>query len=342
MRSLPAITQAAIKRQLAEEDAAALKAGTATVLHEKCSASGMVISGIELEEQQYVGRSHYVSTNTYHISRRRLKADVALLGDHATDIQRAKMLERQNLLRRRIDVWVQVQLLYMPGIAAQRARFLAASDDASLAYNFPLLLPSSATTLSDHALLNHEWRLRYAQAFDGLGDIRGHLEVRAHLYKFKDRFARGQHANTRSQTLIKAISAKIDSDADRYRAAYNAIKALAVPLVKTAWQTNLRPLLNVDIRHVTESEHAESEGRRKMSWIWSANASPNVPDATGKVQDSLTESMSAGAPYIAYGHLADLLYSPPCRVVQVSGARDALDRRGSAATGGDASNNGLS
>ena len=276
------------------------------------------------------------------MSRRRLKADVVLLGEHATDIQRAKMLERQNLLRRRIDVWVQVQLLYMPGIAAHRARYLAASDDASLAYNFPLLLPSSSTTLSDHALLDHEWRLRYAQAFDALADIRGHLEVRAHLYKFKDRFARGQHANTRSQALIKAINAKIDSDAERYRAAYSAINALAVPLIKTHWQTNLRPLLNVDIRHVTESEQAETEGRRKLSWIWSANASPNVPDATGNVQNSLTESMSTESPAVAYEYFSDLVDSAACRVVQVSGARDALDRRGSAATGGDASDGGLS
>ncbi len=47
-----AITQAAIKRQFTEEDADALKAGTAIVLHDKFSASGMIIAGIELEELQ--------------------------------------------------------------------------------------------------------------------------------------------------------------------------------------------------------------------------------------------------------------------------------------------------
>ncbi|TFK88753.1 hypothetical protein K466DRAFT_488291 [Polyporus arcularius HHB13444] len=266
----PSITQAAIKKQMAAEDAAALKAGTASVLHEKCSASGIVISGIELEEHQ-----------------RRLKVDASALGQHATDIQRAKILERQNLLRRRIDSWVQVQQLYMPGVAAQRARFLAANEDASLAYNMPLLLPSAATTLSDRPLLDLEWRLRYAQAFDALGDLRGHLEVRAHLYKFKDRFARGQRANTRSHTIIKTVDAKIDGDAERYRAAYGALKALAVPLVKTDWQSRLQPLLQADIRHVTEAEDGESEGRRKMSWIWKATASPDPPDAPATVQHTL-------------------------------------------------------
>ena len=54
VRPAPAITQAAIKRQLMEEDAAALQAGTAVVLHEKISASGMVIAGLELEDSQSV------------------------------------------------------------------------------------------------------------------------------------------------------------------------------------------------------------------------------------------------------------------------------------------------
>ncbi|KAI0684985.1 hypothetical protein C8T65DRAFT_712842 [Cerioporus squamosus] len=272
----PMITQAAIKKQMAAEDAEALKAGTAMVLHEKCSASGMVISGIELEEHQH-----------------RLKVDAAALGDHSTDIQCAKILERQNLLRRRIDSWVQVQQLYMPGVPAQRTRFLAANKDASLAYNMPLLLPSAATTLSDRRLLDLEWRLRYAQAFDALGDLCGHLEVRAHLYKFKDRFARGQRANTRSNTIIKSVDAKIDADAERYHVAHGALKTLAVPLVKLDWQSSLQLLLNADIRHVTEAEDGQSEGRRKMSWIWQASSSPDLADAPANVQNSLADRARA-------------------------------------------------
>ena len=63
IRSVPhhifsAVTQAAIRRQLAEEDAAALKAGTANNVHKKCSVSGMLIAGIELEDAQYVFSLH--------------------------------------------------------------------------------------------------------------------------------------------------------------------------------------------------------------------------------------------------------------------------------------------
>ncbi len=58
----PAITQAAVKLQLTEEDALALNEGRATSLHEKLSESGVVITGIELEDQQYVPMSSYTYT----------------------------------------------------------------------------------------------------------------------------------------------------------------------------------------------------------------------------------------------------------------------------------------
>ncbi|KAI0702837.1 hypothetical protein C8T65DRAFT_709367 [Cerioporus squamosus] len=271
----PSITQAAIKRQLAEEDAEALKTGTANVLHERCSASGMVIAGVELEEAQ-----------------RRLKVDVNALGLHATDIKRAKMQERQNALRRRFDGWAEIQQLYMPSVISQRAQLLAADENASLVYNLPLFLPSNSAVVKtcDATLLEHEWRLRFAQAFDALADLRGHLEVRTHLYKFKNRFARGQRANTRSQSLINAVDAKVNGDADRYRAAYAALQRMALHLGKQNWDVDLRPLLASDVRHVTEGEDGQSEGRRKISWIWKASSSSDAAE-TGNVADSLAESL---------------------------------------------------
>lgn len=201
------------------------------------------------------------------------------------------MLERQNALRRRIDAWFEVQQLYMPGVVARRSRLLSDDERVSLPHNIPLLLPSSAIAFSPCApeLLEQEWRLRYAQAFDALADLRGHLEVRSHLYKFKDRFVRGQRANTRAQSIVKQADSKIDTDAQRYRAAYSALSALSPRLGKSDWQGHLRPLQAVDIRHVTEGEEGQSEGRRTMSWIWSASAFPTTVDASGEMCDSLQE-----------------------------------------------------
>ncbi|KAI0693247.1 hypothetical protein C8T65DRAFT_699285 [Cerioporus squamosus] len=246
----PAITQAAIKRQLTEEDAEALKAGTAVVLHDKFPAGGMIIAGVKLEELQH-----------------RLKSEVQALSMHATDLQRAKLQERQNVLRRRIDAWMEIQQLYMPGISTYRVRLMSLVEECYMPHNIPLLLPSAAASLlpCDPSLLLQEWWLRCAQAFDSLSDLRGHIEMRTHLYSNKNRFAQGQRANTRAQTIVKQVDTKIDADAERYRAAYTAIQSLRPRLGSSEWQEHLRPLQQADIRHVTEGEEGESEGRRSIS-----------------------------------------------------------------------------
>ncbi len=230
--------------------------------------------------------------------RRRLKTEAASLAVHATDIQRARALEHQNALHRRVDAWVDIQQLYMPGVAARRQRLMAATESASVPFNIPLLLPSATvgSTVCTPALMELEWRLRYAQAFDALADLRGHLEVRSHLYKFKDRFARGQRANTRAMTVVKQADAKIAADAARYRAAYAALCALAVPLGKIGWAAHLSPLHAADVRHVTEGEEGETEGRRTMSWIWKAAASaPSDSDGGEPLDDSLQECEYSGS-----------------------------------------------
>lgn len=233
-------------------------------------------------------------TYSYSRLRRRLKAEALALGSHATDIQLAKMQERQNALRRRIDGWVEIQQLYMPTVTAQRTALLSAHDDTSLVYNLPLLLPSSPTVLTSctATLLEYEWSLRYAQVFDTLADLCGHLEFRTHLYKFKDRFARGQRANTRAQSLIKAVNVKVAADAERYHVAYAALQRMASRLAKHNWDVNLKPLLATDIRHVTEGEDGQSEGRRSMSWIWKASASVGDSES-GDLSDSLAECTSS-------------------------------------------------
>ncbi len=215
------------------------------MLHDKFSAGSMIIVGVELEELQYVCPILAPPSVSQPFRRRRLKTEVEALTDHATDIQRAKVQERQNVLRRRIDAWTEIQQLYMPGIATYRVRLISQVEDCYLPHNIPLLLPSAAVSFIPCApsLLQQEWRLRCAQAFDSLGDLRGHIEMRTHLYKFKDRFARGQRANTRVNTIIKSVHAKIDADAERYRAAYAAIESLRPRLGSVEWQEHLRPLL---------------------------------------------------------------------------------------------------
>jgi hypothetical protein len=208
-----------------------------------------------------------------------------LRADHAaerqpTDLQRAKLLERGNALRRRIHAWQEIQQLYMPRV--MRLRSLGDSDTVPQPYELPLLLPSAVMdkVSCDNLLLEHEWRLRYAQAHDYLEDLRNHLLLRTQLYRFKDRFAFGQRAGTRSHTAIAGLEAKIAADAARYRRQRAALLRLGPCLGYAGWETMLRPLEDTDLTGFGDG----TEGRRILSWIWRVSSSGNATaDSAGTV-----------------------------------------------------------
>src|ERR1700712_4137808 len=99
--------------------------------------------------------------------RRRLRADKAGLGIHATDNQEGKLLQRSNSLQRRIEAWVKVQELYMPMVAALRMRDMS-SGVIVAPESFQLWLPSQVggSAACDPKFRIIEWRLQYAQAHD--------------------------------------------------------------------------------------------------------------------------------------------------------------------------------
>ncbi len=167
-------------------------------------------------------------------------------------------------------------------------------DESLQAHEVPLHLPSAACTQASvsSVLLTHEFRLRQAQAYDALADLRGHLEVRAYVFRYKDQHVRGQREHGRSIDIIKGIEGKIKMDAHRYRTAYAALMTLATALGKTDWRATLQPLNETDIRHIAVTDGSGSEGRRQISWIWQAGSEDGtVSDAA--VQSNLQECKCA-------------------------------------------------
>ncbi|KAI0684667.1 hypothetical protein C8T65DRAFT_712959 [Cerioporus squamosus] len=271
------VERATIRHKLLEDDAEALRLGSAVILHEDFSSSTMLSAGIDLEEQQ---REHI--------------AELAGMHEHATNLARAKALDRQNSLHRKLAAWFKVQQLFMPGVTARRAQ-LTTTPTSQLPHKMPILLPSTALMYMevDAKLVQQEWLLREAQAHDALAQIRGLLELRFHLYKVKDRFARGQGMNTRSMNSIATVQYKIDMTAVRYRAARTALTALSGPLHKDQenWRVVLKELNDGDLRHVSEDDEA-TEGTRAISWIWrqtdsSTTDTAGIPNAQESVQESL-------------------------------------------------------
>ncbi|KAG1719290.1 hypothetical protein EDB19DRAFT_1898779 [Suillus lakei] len=254
-------TQAAVRLNLSQQEAENLKRGMDDSLHEEVSRSVLISSGMEIEDQQC-----------------RLARDLELLGAHPTDLQRTKLQERGNILRRKIEQWCNVQLLYMPIVARLRASDISTSRTHSTeekAHEIELQLPSkicgqSTDTLHqcDATLYQYEWELRRAQAYDALDELRRHLRLRTHLYKFKDAYIRGQRANTRASAIIDKVESNISIAAARYRRAWTALENLSPALSHTTWKVEFPKLENVDIRGMSQGKPGQSSGNRTLSWIW--------------------------------------------------------------------------
>ncbi|KAG2346925.1 hypothetical protein BDR05DRAFT_974438 [Suillus weaverae] len=220
------VTQASVRLALSKAESDEMEHGTIMSLHDEKSPSMLISSWLELEDQQ-----------------RRLEFEGHKIGQHATDSQQATLLQRINSLRRRIDMWSRVQLLYMPCVSQLRS-----SNDIATklkVHNINLLLPSAIPTNlpCEHRLLEFKWVLQEAQANDALNDIHNVLNLKYHLYKHKDTFIRGQHANTRATGMIKNANNRIDALAAKYNAARDALIKLGPRLQKdNDWQLTLKPL----------------------------------------------------------------------------------------------------
>jgi hypothetical protein len=182
----------------------------------------------------------------------------------------------------------------MPEVSTMRARADRAASDTSAEIapsDFPLHLPSSlpAQTACLPALRQHEFRLREAQAYESLDELRDHLRLRTHMYKYKNKNIVGQRANTRCQNIISTVQDKANTSATKYRTARAAIVKLSPHCVDNeGWRGRLLPLAEEDIRALKEGEEGESEGRRSLSWIWRI---------VGVGGDSDDEGLQEGKPY---------------------------------------------
>ncbi|KAG1836417.1 hypothetical protein F4604DRAFT_1886055 [Suillus subluteus] len=183
--------------KLAREDEINLQTGTCLALHEDCTPSILISTGLELEEQQ-----------------RRMKANRAGLGVHATDNQEGKMMQE----------------LYMPSLAALRVSESSVSGSVTAAPEaIKLWLPSqiSRNAPCNSRLQAIEWKLRYAQGHDALRSLRSNLRAQTAILKYKDRNLCGQGANTRAWNTLKAVEARIEAAASTYEYAHKALVVLS-------------------------------------------------------------------------------------------------------------------
>lgn len=148
------------------------------------------------------------------------------------------------------------------------------------------MLPPQAAC--DIKLQEHEWSLRYAQANDALQIIRTNLQLRAALYHYKDRFDRGQSAMTRSMHLLDKVKDRVAAACLRYRVARHALCVLAPRLLKgVRWEIQLKSLEAADVRGLSVGDMGDSEGRRKLSWIWTTHGVAAEADDDERLHDCM-------------------------------------------------------
>ncbi|KAG1855222.1 hypothetical protein F4604DRAFT_1883241 [Suillus subluteus] len=181
-RAMTTMTQAAVPLALSMAEATEIERSNNVSLHDDILPSMLISSGLELEDQQY-----------------RLEFDAKVVGQHATDIQKGKLLQQANAFRRCIDTWGQVQLLYMPGVSCLHLPDDIATD--AKVHNINLFLPSSLShrVLCDDRLLEHEWELCQAQAYDTLNDLRTVLNLQPPVQDIKYSNSRGALLNLASR-----------------------------------------------------------------------------------------------------------------------------------------------
>ncbi|KAK0500890.1 hypothetical protein EDD18DRAFT_1348323 [Armillaria luteobubalina] len=144
-RTVASKTEAAMRLQLAREDAQDELVGLDGDALHTTSPKGMISQGIQLESSQ-----------------RRISRLNKELGVHSTDLQRAQILEKSNRLRRSVESWFVVQEVHMPTtmVRAESRLRIAQGYDLLHTIRSQLLSLSKAYKDGDTNVLTQKERLK--------------------------------------------------------------------------------------------------------------------------------------------------------------------------------------
>ncbi|KAG1797309.1 uncharacterized protein HD556DRAFT_1431085 [Suillus plorans] len=205
------VTQAAVRLALSKAEAEEIEHGGHISLDDDISPSVLISSGMELEDQQ-----------------RCVEFEARTIGQHATDVQKLKILQHINALRRRISTWSRVQLLYMPYISCLRSPNDIASEDK-------------------------------AQANDALDDLRTYKNA---FVRGQRTNTRAQGIIHSAESRINTISAKYTAARDAL------IMLASKLGKNDDWQRILKPLDRAKDAVPLNHDEGKTVGQQNISWIW--------------------------------------------------------------------------
>ena len=253
-------------------------------------------------------RLHFDNQQLICFHRRVLKSDTQNK-TQLNVLQEKQLVERRTALRKKIIRYARLLPSHLP---LYTHRFPSpinteTPNPEDLPLIFASTLPADIRLSTCPApFTNIEERLREAQAYEALGDVRRYLRQRNFASTFKIKNVTGQRANTRARQWLNTINAKVVAAKHTYRHARACLLNLRGP---GDWEKVLRVLDDSDVRGLnecalTEAEKAEreairergglvdevdgmavahsvsiGEGRRTLSWIWSAPGSVGQGDS---------------------------------------------------------------
>ncbi|KAG1836189.1 hypothetical protein C8R48DRAFT_751702 [Suillus tomentosus] len=236
------------------------------------------------------------------------------MGLHVSDIQKGTLARMRNVLCRKIEMWRSAQVLYMP--AVQILTSTVDHQPSDNAEDISLWLPSNLKSkLCDSRLRDHEWDLRYAQAHDSLEELRQCLRVHCSMLTFKREWVHSQGSNTRAQNALAHVHARQVACTRRYRVAWEALNTLAPLLKKERWQGRLQDLKDEDVKPLVDLFGRETEGRRRLTWIWMM-AGVDTADDGGDMDGVRVEWCKSRARAMHWAEEVQLLHEEMRRVLQ--------------------------
>jgi hypothetical protein len=168
-----------------------------------------------------------------------------------SNTQLATITEQRNVLREKLTNWVEVRSVYLPGLLQLLTDISQPAPPTSEGHPeaYKLWLPSELPPMRRRAtcvegLPSIEARLRTAQCYDALNDIRYIMRVKARMVQFKNQNVRGQRDGVRSRAVIDRVQMKAMAAVRRYRDGREAKLTLEGP---GDWEDGLRVLMDADV-----------------------------------------------------------------------------------------------
>jgi hypothetical protein len=175
-------------------------------------------------------------------------------------------------LRRKIEVWMAVQQLFIPEVVllreaedAARKRVAATQPVPRMkAQDMKLWMPSAigAQVRCDERLEDYEYQLRKGQAEGALDQMCGQLMLCMHEFQYHDS-VHGVSAKTQSGKRTAAIKARIDTTVEEYCAARAALVQLGAVLKRDEWQQRLKVLTPADVCGKPSAVFRDDERRKR-------------------------------------------------------------------------------